>query len=206
VVKKLGAAIVFVCLPLAAQFRLGVKVGAPLTAAFPAGNDAAKRPIAGATGEGDLPWSLTLAFDALYNRVTYAESYQYTASARTELWATKTMANRWEFPMVVKRRLGRKWFAGAGIAFDAVNGGRTAGTWCVFDLRVMYSSGCSAVDLKPTTRARAGFVMDGGINVPLSMLRVAPEVRVIRWNASNFDIGANLTQVQFLLSVQCCAR
>ena len=214
--RKLCVATILACLPLSAQdFRLGLKAGMPLTSALADSYDAAKRPILGATAEVDLPFSLTLSVDGLYNRVTFQVGLEtHSVSGPSLFLATKNVANRWEFPSVLKRRLptGRLHsFAGAGIAFDHVSNGRALGVNCISYLLFPQYDGCHQVNDSPapdlTRPSRpVGFVLDGGIDIPLSALRLSPEVRFIHWSGSHFDLESRLNQVQFLLTIKCCSR
>src|ERR1700754_2179206 len=97
--------LIITALPAAEHFSVGVKGGVPITDAFETfgGNEASyatntKRYLIGPTVEFHLPARFSIEVDALYKRIGY--EYQQTATAGVT--ETRTVANSWEFPAMVK--------------------------------------------------------------------------------------------------------
>ena len=171
----------FAAASLAAQpVSAGLKAGVPLTrllSAAPAGPPVeTKRYTLGPMVELRLPRSFAVEIDMLFKRMEYGR---------------KTAANRWELPLLVKRRFGRgRWnpFAGVGASFNWVTGAR---------------SGDPAELLHRSTK---GVVTGAGVEGRLGRLRVSPELRFTRWADRNFGVRdaalrSELSQVEVLVGV-----
>src|SRR5258705_3480270 len=92
-------------LVFAQPFSVGVKGGVPITDAFNSiqGQDASyftntKRYLIGPTVQVNLPLGLAVEVDALYKRL----GFQYSANPATGTVTSQTVANSWEFPILIK--------------------------------------------------------------------------------------------------------
>ncbi len=211
--------------PLWAQIpRFGVIVGAPLTSSLRPSDSTCplapttvvgtcfgivphtKRYTAGLTIELALPARLGISVDALYSRLVYDEVYaNKSPSSGTTSSTAKTVANRWEFPIMLRRKLSISRvpvFAATGIAISHVSDGNTAGTNCGGGI-VAYS--CSSFVQSPAQgldkHTTGGFVLGGGLDFSVGRLRLSPQARYTRWFSSAFTSLTNQNQIQILLGM-----
>ncbi len=150
-----------------------------------------------------------MSVDALYRRVSFDRvERHFSASSVSTLLMDKTVANRWEFPLVLKYRhaVGRVHpFAGIGASVDHVSEGSTAGGYCQWGVLFpqYYPLVCTSFNETPAEGLEhptaAGFVFAGGIDLRAGRLRLSPEIRYTRWPIANFP-GSSLNQWQVLAS------
>lgn len=165
----------------------------------------------GPTIEISLPSKLSLEVDALYRRMgDSGGTCVFTFCA-----FTRTRANSWEFPIILKRRLairGAAPFAGLGYSPRRV-GQRTEQTvsyrtGSVAGESVDYTS--SHTTSKSPAEVSHGLVAAGGIELSAQKFKVGPEIRYTRWkdrfweyNGSHgFFTGSNLNQFEILLRIR----
>ena len=189
---------------LAAQpLSYGVKGGIPMTDFISAAQkgqssllNAVEHPqryILGGTLEVRLPWSFAFEADILYRRL----NYQTVPSTPTAIGASLVTSNDWEFPLMLKRRLaGKKFvrpFAGAGVAFDRLQGLASTAS----------SIAGSSTGLKKS--GVMGGVVGAGLDFHFLMLHVAPELRYTRWTSQHFNLASVMAsqqnQAEFLVGI-----
>ena len=188
-------------------FSVGVKGGVPITDAFHAiqGEPASyftntKRYLIGPTGELHLPLGFSVEVDALYKRL----GYQYLANPTTGTVAAQTVANSWEFPLLIKWALPAgpiRPFVDAGASFRHISG--------VHQIQETFGVGNTStrnpVEFHKSTDE--GFAFGGGLEFKLGRLRISPEVRYTRWGGENFRdpvqalLRTNRNQGDFLLGI-----
>ena len=147
---------------------VGVKGGVPIGDAFDAvradqGQNFTQthRYLIGPTAQLNLPLGFSVEVDALYKRL----GFQYQQNNVDGIVTVQTVANSWEFPVLIK------WaflpgpvrpFVDAGASFRHI----------------------SAVD--------EGFVFGGGVELKLGRLRITPELRYTRWGGDVFRDPVNV--------------
>jgi hypothetical protein len=158
--KPALAFLLFLSLPLAAQIRLGVKGGMPLTDVTEAiGNstlfdNVPYRWTLGPMVELDLPAGLGVEFNALYRKVGY-EAFPSAANP------VKNTGSLWDFPLIAKYKfkgtLARPYI-GAGYTYRRIS------------------------DILDPLSSQNGFVVSGGVRINVLFLKISPEFRYTRWN------------------------
>ena len=169
------------CLPCAAQhLAFGVKGGARLTTQLEGFGESESRPyLAGPTVELILPFGLGVEFDALYSR------FGYTTTSSDILGGSFTgraRANQWQFPLLLKYRLPVplvRPYALAGWVPLHTSDIAVAGSGFQVDLYGNRTPVSSNYTLPGGTVH--GLAAGGGIEIGGRHIRLAPEVRYIRW-------------------------
>jgi len=204
----------FACFaPVFAQpVSFGVVGGVPITDAFNTlqGNNASyatdtHRYVVGPAFQIHLPLRLTVEVDGLYKRL----GYQYNATTPTTRTFAATVANSWEFPVLVKYEITPgpiRPFVDFGISFRHISG--------VDQVRDVVTTTTGAVGVTTTTNPQEfhkatdeGLVFGVGVAFKLGPVRIGPELRYTRWGSENFDdpIGSllhtNKNQGDFLLGI-----
>lgn len=180
-----------------AQFRLSIGVigGASLTGDFQDqsigyanGNaslaySTSKHWIAGGTLEARLPLHLSMEVDALYHELEFTQAL-YEKSNGTLNSVSPASVVTWEFPLLAEYRFAFplvKPFVGAGPAF------RSAG------------------NLNGTNPSDNGFAAVLGAELRVWKLRIAPQIRYLRWahDAKVFYSAASTVpdQIEFLTAI-----
>ncbi len=171
---------------------IGVKAGVPLTellaASSPGYQSSTQRFTVGPTVELGLPYRFAFEVDAIYKRMEFGFSQPASSASGSPPIATTT-AGRWEFPLLLKHRLGRaspRPFWALGVSFNHVTGEPPK----------------NLIELRH--RGAKGFLIAAGLEARFGLFRLAPEVRVIRWADRNFGVRdaplrSNLTQAEFLV-------
>jgi hypothetical protein len=204
----------FACFaPVFAQpVSFGVEGGVPITDAFDTfkGISASyatntHRYLVGPAFQIHLPLRLTFEVDALYKRL----GYQYNALTPTARTFASTVANSWEFPLLVKYEIVPgpiRPFVDIGISFRHISG--------VKEIRQVINTTTGAIGVTTNTDPREfhkatdeGLVFGGGVAFKLGRVRIGPELRYTRWGSENFrdPIGSllhtNKNQGDFLLGI-----
>ena len=190
------------------SFTFGVKGGVPITDAFDAarsGNSSyvtrTKRYLVGPTFEFLLPKRFSVEVDGLFKRV----GYQYDATGPSVY--SKTVANTWEFPLLLKYEIlpgPIRPFVDAGASLRHLSGIR--------QIREAVSvSTLQRVEINNAAefnkRNDIGFTFGGGIAFKLGPVRISPELRYTRWGGENFRdpinalLRTNRNQGDFLLGL-----
>lgn len=155
---------------------VGLKLGVPATDAFDviSSQSIAKSPhfTWGPYLELRLPGGNGIEIDAL------RRSYEVTSAIAAGSFLTQS-ASSWEFPVVIKHRIGehliKPYFEG-GAAFSRLS------------------------DIKISTlqhRSNYGLVVGGGVEFNLLVFKVSPEIRWTGWALKNFDGSINSNRNQF---------
>ncbi|MBI4479666.1 MAG: outer membrane beta-barrel protein [Acidobacteria bacterium] len=200
-------------------FLFGVKVGVPTNNYFETGrlggrglsgeySTATRRYTVGVTAEWRFAQNLGLEFDALYRRIGYSGSvkvFGFGNSNRDTVFDVR--GNSWDFPLMVKYRLGLLGlYAAGGGMLRHIASAREVGTTTL-------SGGVPGItqtipididnpyDLRK--RTFVAWTVAGGIEIGRSPLRVLPEIRYARMT-SNIASAANPLrfgpdQIDFLL-------
>jgi hypothetical protein len=204
----------------AGLFSLGVKGGVPLTGFFNKGvsigfGDAAfssyTNPyIIGPTVEWRLPANLGIELNALYRHFNYNLSYTVGKDYCCLIYlvsSSPTTGGSWEFPLLLKYRLGRgiiKPYVSAGAAFDILSGvTQTIINTIVPDQRTITSRLSHPNELSNGTIE--GFVAGVGADIH-SVMHIAPEIRYTRWGSAHFALPgssqlSNRNQAEFLVGI-----
>ena len=194
--------------PLGAQvLSVGAMGGVPLTHAFETASSGpvsffsdTKRYVVGPTAEFHLPFGMGIEFDALYRRL----GYESTDTAGGSPVGTRTTANSWEFPLLLKFRgsgPGVRPFLDGGASFRRLSDLKY--------VRDFFTGGTTTETNRPPeleNRFAAGFVVGGGLEFGGEKVRVAPQARYTRWGARHFrDVTglllSNQDQADFLLGI-----
>lgn len=183
-------------------FSGGIKAGVPLTDFVNSVQTGAfnytsqtQRYIVGGTAELHLPLGFAVEFDALYRRLHYAGSGNLV-----DVFATsKTTANNWEFPLLLKYRFHfpvvRPYLDG-GVAWDTLTGLKQTITE-VSPIPLQSSAGTN----KTTTM---GFVLGAGVDIHAIFVHISPEIRFTRWGSQQISdvaglVHSNQNQAEFLV-------
>jgi len=179
----------------------GVKAGVPVTDAFAAISDSrysvgTQRWTAGVTAELSLPASLSVGADLLYRRFSYAYFDASTASS------SASNIGHFELPVYAKYSFGghlARPFVEAGFEFDLAHTS-TAFTSAMLTATV---SGASS-----SSQWGAGVLLGGGIEIKVPFLKIAPELRYMRWQKGVFHDppstagGSETNQIELLVGVR----
>jgi hypothetical protein len=148
------------------QVNLGIRGGAPLRDAFStAANRFQSRPAnytLGPTFEVMLPGSLSINFDALYQKLAYEEN-----------GVTQT-GNHWNFPFMLRKRMGEgssRPYLGIGINLHRLSG-----------LAIR-----DPVEFFKTFGT--GIVVGAGVDASLGLIHISPELRYTHHFGDRFTIG-----------------
>ena len=206
--RRILIAVLFGSISLFAQpVSIGVKGGVPITDAFHTvqGDEASyatntKRYLVGPTGELHLPLGFSIEIDALYERL----GYQYQAFPTTGTVTSQTVANSWEFPLLIKWAFPGgpiRPFVDAGASFRHISG--------VHQIQEIFGMGSTStnhpVEFRKSTDE--GFVFGGGLEFKFGHLRISPELRYTLWGSENFRdpvqslLNTNRNQGDFLLGI-----
>jgi len=183
----------------AQNIGVGVRGGVPLVDAFDAASgllrsyrNVPKNYIIGPTFEVRLPFRLGIEIDALYRKLEY-ETQGERASFRTT-------AGQWEFPLLLKYRFtgGRAApFIAAGGSWNKITG----------PTQFLVGAATSGRPIELLNESSAGFVLGGGVDIKIPVLRIQPELRYTRRGSANFKdplgdlLKSNLNQVDLLIGV-----
>jgi opacity protein-like surface antigen len=169
----------------------GAKGGVPLTDAFKVSDPSyfsdSRRYTAGPVVEVNLPFRLSVEFDALYRPLKYGFE-ETTREGATSLSGT---ASSWSFPLLLKYRLTGgplRPYLGAGFAFHHLSGLK----------QLVGSTQGSSSD------SSAGVVLEGGLELRAGFVRVSPEIRYTRWGSAGIPLTGfsyQENQAEFLIGI-----
>lgn len=190
---------------------IGLKAGVPITDAFDTfrGNSAGyvtntHRYLIGPTIQFNLPARFGLEFSALYKRL----GYQYDQSLTNSSVTSRTVANSWEFPAVIKFAIlpgPVRPFVGAGASLRNISGIKQLRSTVNAGLAPFNTEIDSATEFNK--RNDIGLVFGGGVEFKIKRLRITPELRYTRWGSENFRdpveslLRTNRNQGDFLLGI-----
>jgi hypothetical protein len=149
-----------------------------------------------------LPLGLSIAGDALFTRLTLSANSSGAATPGAASTATSfsASASSWEFPVLVRLRIGHAGiapFVGAGISVRHLSDFGNVGPF------LTNSSGNPTVN----SSTGVGFALAGGIDFKIKVLHVSPEIRYTHWgsnqisNAFNNVIRTNSNEGQILVGL-----
>jgi hypothetical protein len=183
---------------------IGIKGGVPITDFFNTvrGNDAnyvtnTKRYLVGPTVEFHLPARFAIEVDGLYKRA----GYEYQQLAGTNAISSRTVANSWEFPALLKWEIipgPIRPFVDAGASFRHISGIKQ-----IRNVAGVITELPNATEFNK--RNDIGFTAGFGVAFKAGPVRVSPEFRYVRWGSESFrdPIGlllrTNRNQGDFLL-------
>ena len=204
----------FACFaPLFAQpVSFGVEGGVPITDAFDTfrGNTASyatntHRYLVGPAFQVHLPLRLTFEVDGLYKRL----GYQYNATTATTRTTAATVANSWEFPLLVKFEITPgpiRPFVDTGISFRHISGVKQVRQVVTVPAGVVgVTTLTNPVEFRKDTDE--GLVFGFGVAFKMGPVRIGPEFRYTRWGSENFEdpvgslLHTNKNQGDFLLGI-----
>lgn len=187
----------------------GVKGGVPFTDAFNTAKSGSlsyitntKRYTVGPTVDLNLLFGLGVEFDALYRRL----GYESTTNLPGLVLHAATTGNAWDFPLLLKLRLGAgpiKPYLAAGPTFRGLTSLKQAQTF-FFPTRQVTTQTNRPAELD--NRFTTGFTAAGGLQLGGAGVRISPEIRYTRWGWNNFRdpaglLKSNPDQVDFLLGL-----
>ena len=199
-------------LALAQPVSFGVEGGVPITDALDTfrGNNASyatntHRYLVGPAFQLHLPLRFTIEVDALYKRL----GYQYNAFTATTRTSASTVANSWEFPLLLKYEITPgpiRPFVTVGGSFRNISGVKQVRQVVTVPAGAV---GITTLDHPPEFRRSTdeGFVFGAGVALKLGPVRIGPEFRYTRWGKENFEdpvgslLHTNLNQGDFLLGI-----
>jgi hypothetical protein len=172
---------------------LGVKGGWPLTYALSDSNGPgltrfysnSREFIVGPMVELRLPLRFSVEADALYHPFNVT-----TASTNSSTVLSDTSYSVWEFPILVKYHFGGHFldpFVGAGPEFRTQPGG-------------LFSQNFTNI-------SRDGFVLAGGLDFKLKIIRISPEIRYTHWGGDSASaapaatVSSNQNQAALLVGI-----
>jgi len=188
---------------------VGVKAGVPLTDAFSSMQSSftygTRRYVVGGTAELHLPFRFSVELDALYRRIGFDYRFQ---SLDIGHFLSRTTANQWDFPLLVKYEVLRgpiRPFVDAGPVLRHLSGITETSSFATF-FPFQTGSTVSNSSLYLRNRNSPGFAIGGGVTAKLFRLRLSPEIRYIRWSNEAFQgengggtINSNLNQLDLMV-------
>jgi hypothetical protein len=202
----LGAFVVFTAAAQSVSF--GLKAGATLTGDLDSDSavSESKRITFGPAVVVGLPRGFGVEVDALYQRVGYrADSSFFDLSYSY----TRATGNSWQFPMLLRKTLGRGLYAAAGMAPRMTHGNER--TTLVQATTLEHTAfQITHAQYPGEWRAEVGIVGAAGFEKRLGKLHIGPEVRYTWWTrpaldvqgSRGFSILSNRNQADVLLTVR----
>jgi hypothetical protein len=145
-----------------------------------------RRYVIGPTIELGLPLGLAVEVDALYHRHGYLTGFANPSGSGTE----SERANDWEFPVLLKYRLGTpliKPFFEAGVAPR-----RISGTVAESGNSVNIPTGqITPLSSRTNTNwsSSVGVVLGGGVRLGFGRLQLSPEIRYTHWTSTPINVS-----------------
>lgn len=136
---------------------------------------------------GRLPFGLSVEFEALYRRVGYSTSATDILGGFS---TSRARGNSWEFPLLLRKSIGHGLYVAAGYAPRTIHGSVHSSVLSVVSLNPPATS-FSQFDFRGEWETTHGLVLAGGVERRLGPLRIAPEIRYIRWNKPALDIAGS---------------
>lgn len=197
------------CTAVGAQpISVGIKGGLPLTEFVDTLSDAgvtlrsSNHLIIGPSVELRLPGGVGVELDLLYRRF----NYNANSTVVNSILNIQTSGNSWEFPLLLKKRLGSEGpvhpFIDAGFSFSKLSG-----------LKSVVTNPQTVVTLNQPAELKndfaTGVVIGAGIDIHAVLLHVIPEFRFTRWNRDQIDgtiiparpLSSNRNQAEFLIGI-----
>jgi hypothetical protein len=172
--------------------------------------DESKKYLMGPMAEVRLPYGFAFEFDALYSRSGYTMTFSNTYNGFFLFYTQRARFNSWEFPLLLKYRLPVphvKPYAVGGYAPRHTGGRSTySGISPSSPSGPLFPFLTTAADTYASDHA---WVAGGGVECKTGHLRVAPEIRYLRWNDARldryfggpYDVRERQNEVQVLLGI-----
>ena len=205
----------------AQSLRFGVKGGVPMTQYFEAGptggrnfrgeySSATRRYTVGPSIEWRIKYGFGFELDALYKRMGYVSTVTYgpapTGVIRREVIDVK--GNSWEFPLMMKYRLGQPIavYGAAGFVLRHIGPVRGRGVSTVVATPISMTPVSTPIETTGPSDLRKrtwpGLTVAYGLEFGIGRLRLLPEVRYTRWTSNISERGPlrfEPNQAEFLL-------
>jgi hypothetical protein len=170
-------------------------------------NSDTKRLLIGPVFRLDLSNAFGIEFDALYQRINQDSTNISTSQGYSNFTFTQTIANRWQFPLLVQYRrtlpkTKSALFAEAGLSISHITNGQSVQSETTISNSSPSSSTSSFASSGATS---AGVVAGAGADFPLFHGHLRPEFRYTHWFAPttgsavfalaiipNGEVGSNL--------------
>ena len=216
---RLAWLVVGLAAPQFAQgLHFGLKAGVPLTTYFETGatgslhgsseySAATRRYTVGVAAEWRLKRGFGFEFNTLYKRMGYVGIVRTFGSGILTMSAFDAKGNSWDFPLLVKYRLGRPFLVAGGV-LRYLGPVRARGESTVEDLVARTTVRTPIDTTEPSDlrkRLYPGLTAGAGIEFGPRRLRLLPEFRYTRWTANISGPGGllrfNPNQAEFLLGL-----
>jgi hypothetical protein len=205
----LSLILIFSIIPATAQtFGLGVKGGIRFTDDMDTywADSESKRYVVGPMATLAFGHGFSVEVDALYRRVGYRT--MSTGLFIGELSTTGLRGNSWEFPMLLRKTVGRGLYGGIGFAPRVIHG---SGHTTLVQLTSLDPRTLTHLefDVRGPWDSTHGAVGAAGFERRVGRLRMAVEIRYIFWNkpaveeygSRGFTILSSRHQVDFLIGI-----
>jgi hypothetical protein len=154
-------------------------------------NSDTKRLLIGPVFRLDLSNAFGIEFDALYQRINQDSTSISTSQSYSNFTFTQTIANRWQFPLLVQYRqplpkTKTGLFAEAGLSISHIANGQSVQSETTISNSSPSSSTSSFASSGGTS---AGIVAAAGVDFPVFHGHLRPEFRYTHWFAQNTANG-----------------
>jgi hypothetical protein len=215
-IKTVLLSFAFLAPVFAQPVSFGVVGGVPITDAFNTAQGLTAsyatnthRYLVGPAFQLHLPLRFTVEVDGLYKRLGYQYNATTEATAVTTITTASTVANSWEFPILLKFEVTPgpiRPFVDTGISFRHISGIKQVRRVVTIPAGVV---GVTTLTNPPEFNKATdeGLVFGGGIAFKMGRVRIGPELRYTRWGSENFrdPVGSllrtNRNQGDFLLGI-----
>jgi hypothetical protein len=131
-----------------------------------------------------LPSGFRIEVDGLYRRVGYRTSDTDPVGG---VYTERQIGNSWEFPMLLRKRIGYGLYAAAGYAPRVIHGSGHVNIIQTVDL-IHNTKSFFQTDVPGSWQTTHGIVAAAGIEKRFGRMRLAPEVRYIFWTGPSVDV------------------
>jgi hypothetical protein len=202
----LGAFVVFTA--AAQPLSFGLKAGATLTGDLDSywAQSESKRVTFGPAVVVGLPRGFSVEIDALYQRVGYRVDRNFFDLS---ISYSRAKGNSWEFPILLRKTLGRGLYAGVGFVPRTINGDQQ--TTLVQATTLEHNAYQITHSQYPGEwRSEVGVAGVAGYQKRVGRRHIGPEVRYTWWTRSSLNVSgsqgffilSNRNQVDVLLTVR----
>lgn len=202
----LGAFVV--CTAAAQSLSFGLKAGAILTGDLDrsSADSESKRVTFGPAVVVGLPGGFAVEVDALYQRVGYRSDSSFFDLSFSY---TRATGNSWQFPILLRKRLGHGLYVGTGLAPRTIKGNEQ--TTLVQATTLEHTAyQITHAEYPGEWRSELGIIGAAGFEKRVGKLHIGPEVRYTWWTrpaldvegSRGFSILSNRNQVDVLLTVR----
>lgn len=179
--------LLFLVLAAGLRAQIGIKGGLPLNDIVDTVQDDparfasdTKRYTVGPFFRLGLPFRLAVEVDALYKRFEYSAPLGFVPSIPQ---AFRAKSDAWEFPVLLQYRFSNgttRPFVVTGASFRQFLNLARVGSFV--------TGPATPID-ELDTNSNVGFVVGGGVEWDLGLIKLGPEIRFTRWGVENFRTG-----------------